>query len=515
MTEAEQGKKPQTENPVINEIATIAKDIDLFAGWLNRLENPDPVLRTEAAGRGLKLYDEIDRDPHAGSVLQTRALAVVGKEWSVAPAKSARRAGRPAATSQEKFVADFVSEVLEECNFDQARQELLQAVLYGFYAAEVLWKIRSDGRVGIRKIVAKHPRRFVFTPERAPRLLTPQNMTDGEELPDRKFVVFTFGDSDNPYGRGMGRRLWWPVWFKKNGIKFWMIFLDKFGMPTTVGKYPPGTLEDEQDKLLEAIDAIQTDTGIKVPDTMSIEFLEAARAGTVTHEALCEYMDRQISKAVLGQTASTEGTPGKLGNEDAQDEVRQDIVEADADLLDAVLNETLVRWIVDYNFPGVTDYPKLVTHAAPKPDLKERVEIDKTLASDVGLPVGRQYFYETYGIPEPAEGEELVKPAPKMPAAPLGKDDKGKGAKFTEGTRFTPDQEALERFIARAATAPAEIEKKIIASVEGAQSYGEAMTGLLELYPELEMGELADLMERALFNAELFGRYAAGLKAKE
>jgi len=64
---------------VTDEVATIAKDIDIFSGWIKRLENPDPVLRSEAAGRGLKLYDEVDRDAHAGSVLQQRALAVVGK----------------------------------------------------------------------------------------------------------------------------------------------------------------------------------------------------------------------------------------------------------------------------------------------------------------------------------------------------------------------------------------------------------------------------------------------------
>ena len=41
------------------------------------------------------------------------------------------------------------------------------------------------------------------------------------------------------------------------------------------------------------------------------------------------------------------------------------------------------------------------------------------------------------------------------------------------------------------------------------------MTALLELYPELDAGELAGLLERALFNAELFGRYAAGRHEKE
>ena len=113
----------------------------------------------------------------------------------------------------------------------------------------------------------------------------------------------------------MGQKLWWPVWFKKNGIKFWLVFLEKFGMPTAVGKYPTGTPPEQQQALLDAIDAIQNETGIKIPETMAIELLEAARQGKDTYRPFCEYMDRQVSKAVLGQTASTEGTPGKPGNE--------------------------------------------------------------------------------------------------------------------------------------------------------------------------------------------------------
>ena len=134
--------QPVTDHPAgwQDEVATIEKDIDIFAGWIKRLENPDPVLRSEAAGKGLRLYDEIDRDAHAGSVLQQRRTAIVGKEWEIIPAKSARKAGRPASTPQEQIIADYVSQVLMDCNFDQARDELLKAILYGHYEAEIIWK---------------------------------------------------------------------------------------------------------------------------------------------------------------------------------------------------------------------------------------------------------------------------------------------------------------------------------------------------------------------------------------
>ena len=521
--------KKQAIPPVItDEVATVAKDIDIFAGWLRRLENPDPVLRTEAARKGLKLYDEVDRDAHAGSVLQQRVLAVVGKEWEIIPARSARKSGRPASTTQEQVVADYVSEVLENCNFDQARQEILKAVLYGFYCVEIMWStgdrpVPPTARtISIKKLIGKHPRRFLFTPERELRLLTLQNMVEGETLPERKFITFTYGDSDNPYGRGLGQRLWWPVWFKKNGVKFWIVFLEKFGMPTVKGKYPPGATPEQQQKLMDAIESIQSDTGIKIPDSMDIEFLEASRAGTVTHEQLCDYMDRQISKAVLGQTASTEGTPGKLGNEKAQGDVRQEIIEADADLLDGCLNDTLIPWIVDYNFPGVTEYPKIKTYAAAKPDLSAQSLIDKTLVVDIGLPIGTAYFYETYGIPEPEAGEELVNPPPQAPTPVIPAPAKGgqisnlsPGKQFSERViQYTPDQQAVENLaaasISQAASALSVNEQRIIAAVGRAGSYDEAMQNVLDLYPALMMDDLAKVMDGAVLNAELFGRFAVG-----
>jgi len=493
-----------TRRPIKDEIATAKKDIDIFAGWLNRMENPDPVLRTESAGKGLKLYDEVDRDPHAGSVLQTRYLAVIGKEWEVLPAEDAPARGRPAGVTQARKIADFVAAKLLDCNFDQARQELLQAILYGFYVGEVMWEVRGEA-VAPAKILVKHPRRFVFTPERELRLLTPENMVEGEPVPGRKFIVFTYGSSDNPYGKGLGQKLWWPVWFKKNGIKFWLVFLEKYGMPTAVGKYPPGTDPTQQQALLDAIDAIQNETGVKIPDTMAIELLEATRQGRVTYESLCEYMDKQISKAVLGQVATTEGTPGRLGNEEAQENVRQDILKADADLLCECLNKTLVPWIVDYNFPGVSAYPKIWIRAEEEQDLKELAERDKTLVKDIGLPVAKRYFYETYAVPEPEEGEETV--TPPLPPGGGG----ARESEFAERERFGQEEmDGLAEEGARLSEkAMEELLKPVFSGIENARSYEEIGEKLYALYPNLDSASFERLLARAMFAAGLTGYAAA------
>mgnify|MGYP000551371425 CR=1 FL=1 len=242
---------PVVGRPMTVEVATARKDIDLFAGWAGRMENPDVVLRQESQGRGVRLYEELERDWQVFSMLQTRSLALQACEWQVEPASDKRA---------DRKIADFVEEVLKQANFDGLTDALMQAILTGYKPVEVMWEVR-DGQVRIAELRGRRPSRFVFDMDERLRLLTPERPVDGEPVPERKFIVWSYGGHDaNPYGRGLGHQCYWPVWFKKNAVRFWMIFAEKFGAPTPVGKYPPG-MEERKETLLAALDAIQQETG--------------------------------------------------------------------------------------------------------------------------------------------------------------------------------------------------------------------------------------------------------------
>lgn len=179
-------------------------------------------------------------------------------------------------------------------------------------------------------------------------------MRDG--LPLRKFQHVTFGDEvETPYGVGLGRELYWPWWFKKNGIKFWMMFCDKFASPTVVGEYEGGnaTSPEDQNKLLSAAQAVHSNNAIIHPKGMNLSLLEAARSGNIsTYRELAEFMNDEMTICILGQTATTTGKPGSMGDANEQADVREDIIKADADALCEALNSGVVSWLVDYQFPG-------------------------------------------------------------------------------------------------------------------------------------------------------------------
>lgn len=325
-------------------IATAQNDITIpyFSGAMVPV---DDTLIGQGGGKGLAIYDEIERDTHAGAMLTKRRKAVIQRAWEVEPGGD-----RPI----DKKAAELVEAQLRALPFDRICEELLDATLKGFAIGEAIWE-RDGTEVGLAGLVVHDQRRFVFDRDWRPRLLTRSSPREGIELPDRKFVVHRFGvKGNNPYGLGLGSSLFWPVLFKREGIAFWLHFLEKFAGPTIVGKTPYGMLTEDQNRLLQNITSARTASAILVPIGTDIEFLEASRSGSVTYEQFLSYWDRQISIRVTGETLTTQVTEG--GGNRALGEVHQEMLDvladSDADLLTDTLRDQLCRWIVDYNLPG-------------------------------------------------------------------------------------------------------------------------------------------------------------------
>ncbi|QOL80418.1 DUF935 domain-containing protein [Pseudooceanicola spongiae] len=325
-------------------IANATNDITIpfYSGVL---QHADDTLIQQGGGKGLKIYDEIEKDTHAFSMLQKRKKTMVARAWEVEPGGE---------REIDTEAANLVRTQLKRLPFDRICEDLLDANLKGYAVSEIVWA-RHGNEIRPDRITTEDQRRFVFDHDWKPRLLTWTSMTDGIELPDRKFIVHRVGvKGNNPYGLGLGSRLFWPVLFKREGITFWLHFLEKFAGPTVVGKTPYGTLSDEQNKLLRTLVSARTASAITVPIGTDVEFLEASRSGSVTYEQFLNYWDRQISICVTGETLTTQ--VGESGGSRALGEVHQEmldlLVDSDGDLLSDTLRDQLVAWIVEYNLPG-------------------------------------------------------------------------------------------------------------------------------------------------------------------
>lgn len=511
---------PATPDPA--EIATIRSDPNRWH-YGERIENDDPVIVSRGQSKGLALYDEIERDPQVGCELGKRRMALVGREWSVT-------AGAEDPMAQQ--AADLVERALKGAKLNQAVEKLLDAILKGLSVVEVMWLVRN-GQILPAELRGRDPRRFkprlpqegvVPPPGEIPpafelRLLTKASPMDGVPLPARKFVAHRFGAKyENPWGLGLGSRLFWPVYFKRQGIGFWLSALEKFGQPTALGKYQPGATQADQDKLLQALQAIASEAGVIVPDGMAVELIEAKRSGTFdSYESLARYMDEDISKVILGQTLTT--SPGASGSRalgTVHNEVRLELTKGDGDLLSDTLNASLVRWIVDLNMPGYAAtglaYPAVWWDVSEPEDLAARADRD-TKVKELGYRPTEDYVRETYG-------EGWVPSVPARPPVPPGQD--AIAALFAEAgrrranTRTMPaadtGRDAADDLADQLDTVAADAGDALIEAVrgaifaEGVTSLEEARDRLVRLFPDLPTPALAELLGQAFAVASLAGR---------
>jgi len=473
--------------------------------YLGVLRSNDPLLLEK--GQHVELYRDLKRDGKVFSTLQKRIGALVGREWTVKPVADGGEADAKALT-----------DILQAINFDQLCRDLLDALIMGYSVSEIVWTV-LENRIVPKRIIKRRQRRFIYVQvdENAGpqlRLLTKENMLTGVELPDRKFIVHRCNpEDDNPYGTGLGLQLYWPVFFKRKGIISWNKLNDRFGSPTPWGKYPRNASPKEKSTLFDALRAISNDGVVMTPEGMQLELLESKLTGSVTtQQALCEYMDDWIAEVVLGQEPRAQGGGALAAASKERQSVRLDLVQADSDLLSETLNSTLIAWICEYN--GLA--PCLVyRQIKEEEDKKAESEADKNVA-EMGFELDEEAVREKYG-----DGwRKKAAPAPVVPvvdnknAAVDGKKPPKPGdpaaASFAEAAGDA-GQIAIDNAIAAVPDAElqaamAGLVEPLLAAIDGASSFEEALAAAETAFPKMDLNKLQALLARAMFGAEAFGR---------
>lgn len=365
--------------------------------------------------RQMELFEEMEeKDPHLFSCLQTRKLAVANLDYEVVDASNGVK---------DKEIAKFIREMMEEINkFEDSLYSLLDAIGKGFAVAEIIWKI-ENGRVKVGELKWRPQKRFTFddTGENL-RLLTEDAPVAGIDIPGNKFIIHKYRAKSGILARGgIVRIVSWMYIFKNYDVKDWVAFAEIFGMPLRVGKYGPNIAPDDKDLLIQAITQLGSDAAAVIPEGSSIEFIEAMKTSTINvYETLANFCNREMSKAILGQTLTSEvGDKGSYAASKTHGEVRQDLIEADAKSLQGTIKAELIKPAVDYNFGPQTQYPGFKIHAELSENLQALATRDKTLV-DMGVKIPASYAYKKYSIPEPQAGEEILVPAPPIAAGPMG-----------------------------------------------------------------------------------------------
>ncbi len=360
------------------------------------------ILRAAEGGDEIayfELAEEIEeKDLHILSILGTRKRAICALPIEVDAAGD---------SPEEQADAELVRDWLDSGVLQLALFDILDAIGKGRSACEIIWKTTSSLWTPA-KIKWRDPRHFEYdrTTGEDLRLRTNEG---AKRLPAAKFVVHEHkAKSGLPIRGGLIRALAWGYLFKNYAIKDWVIFLEGYGHPLRLGKYGPNESEANKRILANALTQLGADAWGTIPETMSVDFIDR-KAGTAPNDlwrSKAEFWDLQFSKAVLGQTNTTDAQSGGLGSGQANvhNDVRGDIMDADAILASATINRDIVVPMIMLNRGPRGSYPRIRIGRPDEIDAAVDIGNAEKLAA-MGVKIGGTQMRERAGLPAP-EGDE-------------------------------------------------------------------------------------------------------------
>lgn len=452
-----------------------------------------------------ELFEDMEeRDTHIFAEMGKRRRALLTLEWRVAPP--------PGASAEEQKLAEYGEERLKSvADFEDVVLDALTAIGHGYSCLELTWTQLGGERLPDQIEMRPHS---WFTLDRATRTEIRLRGTgmDGDALNPFGWIVHKHKSRSGYLARaGLYRTLVWPFLFKNYAARDLAEFLEIYGLPLRLGKYPANATQDERRTLLTAVTNIGHAAAGIIPEGMMIEFQEAAKGQHDPFVAMLEWCERSVSKAILGQNVNADSArKGSLAGATVDNEVRLDILESDARQLQGTLTRDLIYPILAVN-KGLQDIrrcPRLVFDVREVEDLKLYAESMPTLAQN-GMRIPLEWAHRKLNIPMADEKEAVLSAPAPQPAPPVAQ--ARAALKFTPAADRTgpPEvQTALADAMAReAAPAIEDMLGQIRELVDKAENMEQLRAWLLDAYEGLDSSKLAQVMALGVATANLAGRF--------
>ena len=359
------------------------------------------ILRNAADGDFIEYItlaeDMEETDPHYASVLRTRRAAIANIPLVVEAATD---------LDLDQKLADDVRGLVSTSIFRILIDNLLDAIGKGFSVCEIMWDY--GGKQWIPEdYVWRDQRFFQFDQSTLSKLSVRDGTIDGMPLPKYKFVAHSPRlKTGIPIKGGIARLVAFSYMIKRFTLQNWMRFIEVFGMPLRLGRYGAGAKNEEKQVLYNAVRDIAFDSAAILPDSMRIEFQELEQSNSDVFINMANFVDTQISKAVLGQTMTADNGASRAQAQ-VHDIVRMDIAENDGTQLQNTINAQLIIPYITLNYGVQKLYPKVIIKPPEPEDLQILTDAITKLVP-LGLKVQESVVRDKFKIPDPDPGSDML-----------------------------------------------------------------------------------------------------------
>lgn len=280
------------------EIISSQTDPD-FYGSLEVLPNPDKILRQ--MGRADEVYQAIAQDPHVTGEIRSSRAGLLKFETKIVTGGESFDDLKALELCQQVYNSEPSPNMI----WADVLWNMTKAQYYGFVAHEIVWGLVDNALLPV-KVLDRKNSRFEFASDGS-LLVKMKGKTKPVTIDENRILLTRHQpSSQNPYGVVLFSSCFWSYTFKHSGFRSFTKFINKYGIPWAIGKYPQGTQDKERDTLVQALQQMVEDAVAAIPDGNAVELVETKGGKNAPQESFIRLCNQEMSKALTSQTMATE-----------------------------------------------------------------------------------------------------------------------------------------------------------------------------------------------------------------
>lgn len=302
---------------------------------------------------------------------------------------------------ETKKYADFVNKNFESIrgNVEDVLGEMLSALDYGYSCTEKVFERDNEGKIILKKMKVLNPNSVQAKTDRYGDIVYVKQRVGTKEIriPASKIIWYShdkrFG---NVYGQSVLRTAYKHWFIKDKMYRFANIAYERYGTPLLVGN-----VQDAKDttKMKDLLKKINGMTGLAISGGDSVTAIQGSNADFVGY---IEHHDRKIMESMLVppmMLGLSRGQSGSYALSENQFDVFMFRLQALQRDLKALIEEEIIRPLIDLNFPNVRRYPAFTFKALTKEDTEKMSRVFSNLITAGVVSPTEEWIREELGFP--------------------------------------------------------------------------------------------------------------------
>ena len=371
-----------------------------FYGSLEVLPNLDAMLRK--IGKVDEVYQAISQDPHVAGEIRSSMAGLLKFEIKITAVGETSADKQALALCQQVFDTQPAPNML----WSDVLWNMSKAQYLGFVVHEIIWQ-QENNYILPSNILDRKKNRFEFTNNG--NLLVKLKGNNKSQPIDENRILLTRHQplAQNPYGVALFSSCFWPYTFKHAGFRSYTKFINKYGIPWAIGKYPQGITNKERDELVGALQQMVEDAVAGIPDGNSVELIESKGGKQAPQESFIRLCNTEMSKALTSQTMATEQSEnGSRAAGEVAREREESVDTSQRVIVEATMNK-LFRLITQINIANAKP-PKFSFY---EKDTAPTVWVDAMAKASKFMDVSKEYAHKVTGIPMAKDDNDKLKPS--------------------------------------------------------------------------------------------------------